>query len=485
MKLTLVHLLLIFIAAALLQALSVILAPSATQAGGRPDLSRDLRREAKSDEPVTFPSPAVTSINQGEEDAPAVPSLRTHSGAKPSLHVLAWYYPQFYHFPENDVLGANYTEWSNFETCPERNFLGDVIKKPSTLGFYDLRNRTVRSEQAKLAQTHSVDGFIYYHYWLNNRPVMNEVLDLRIIDGEPALPFAVAWANEEWQRQSLFPLCNASREHFEYLLPFFKHADYITINLKPIFLVYRMDVLTKCEKEHGLDYLGELQRYARQSGLPHGLHVLQCLSHNGFNTVLDPRVAGGVEFSPNFAAHRLSRYVPPRYRAFSVPSAHQFSSVVLPRCLTGQEVHRGGLVGWDPTPRYHAPGESPPKGLVEQADWSSARFCTVTRHRLEQVVCDSNPHGINLYVLFAWNEWGEGAALEPNTWNGAQYLECVRTAVEGVRAGMRACASEADLRQSAMCSGTDLPTQLCQAHHTGGGYTQQGPSHLARTRSLE
>jgi lipopolysaccharide biosynthesis protein len=102
------------------------------------------------------------------------------------LLVFAYYYPQFYPFPENDaVFGENFTEWTMLAASPSHNKHGHEIRKPTTLGYYDLRDVSVRVEQGRLAKQYGVDGFFVYHYWLENRLVMGDVVEKLIQEGQP------------------------------------------------------------------------------------------------------------------------------------------------------------------------------------------------------------------------------------------------------------------------------------------------------------
>ena len=80
------------------------------------------------------------------------------------------------------------------------------------------------------------------------------------------IPFCVCWANEPWTRawvgetKVLIPQLYGEKrewkEHFDYLLPFFKDSRYICDDGKPLVVIYRPEVI-ECLNEM-LDYWNEL-----------------------------------------------------------------------------------------------------------------------------------------------------------------------------------------------------------------------------------
>ena len=354
---------------------------------------------------------------------------RTASSAKPQpeedVKVFAFYLPQFHPIPENDRWwGKGFTEWSRV-TRARPQFAGHYQPHlPERLGFYDLRLPEVRARQAALAGAHGIHGFCYYYYRFGAKTLLERPLTEMLASGEPDFPFCLCWANENWTRrwdggerellieQRYGPELDTGL--IEDLMPFFRDRRYLRVRGAPVLLVYRPSAIPE-----PLATTARWRRAAWQQGLP-DLHLVAALTFG----LQDPKPLGfdaAVEFPPHGEPPNSCAVegLDPRFSG----AIHNFRAVVSRRLALPPppfRLYRTAMAGWDNTPRlgrratvFH--GASP--GAYEE--WLHA---LVTAARLE------HPEH-RLVFINAWNEWAEGAHIEPDVRFGSGYLEATRRAL--------------------------------------------------------
>ncbi len=347
--------------------------------------------------------------------------------------VIAFYLPQFHPVPENDAWwGRGFTEWTNV-TKARPNFAGHWQPHlPSELGFYDLRVPEVREEQAELARAHGIHGFCYYWYWFNGKRLLHRPLDEVLASGQPDFPFCVCWANENWTRrwdgkdQDILAAQHYSLEDSaalaDALVPLFRDPRYIRVDGRPLFLVYRIDLIPDVG-----DHVGVWRERFRRAGDPDPyLAAVQNAQ------VRDPTSHGfdaAVEFPPvDCAAENLRRIVPLENTSFS-GLIFRYASVVadyLRRDWAPFRQFRGVTPMWDNTARRQNDGGIVTGSSPELFGFWLERVLRQTRlrHRGDE----------RLVFVNAWNEWAEGNHLEPDLRYGRQYLVAARDAAAAAQA---------------------------------------------------
>lgn len=355
------------------------------------------------------------------------------------LRAIAFYLPQFHPVPENDEWwGRGFTEWRNVAKAKPL-FPGHYQPHlPADLGFYDLRLPEVREAQAELARQHGIHGFCYYHYWFNGRRILERPFNEVLESGKPDLPFCLCWANENWTRvwdggeRNVLLEQHYSFEddlaHIRSLIPAFKDPRYIRIDGKPLFLVYRTELLPDPAKTAAL-----WQEEARKAGLP-GLYLARV---ENFIRDVDPRTIGfdaAVEFAPDSskAGKTLFRgriaallgklnLLPAVFRDNRVYSYPATVQGMLSKPEPAYRWFRCVSPMWDNSARRSVNanifiGSTP--AIFKQ--WLG-KIIAQTRQRYagdERIV-----------FINAWNEWAEGCHLEPDQKWGRAYLEATRDAL--------------------------------------------------------
>jgi glycosyltransferase involved in cell wall biosynthesis len=348
--------------------------------------------------------------------------------------LIAFYLPQFHTIKENDEWwGEGFTEWTNVRRA-EPNYAGHYQPQvPAELGYYDLREPAVLDRQAELARAYGIRGFCFYYYWFNGRRLLEGPLDQMLARSRPDFPFCICWANENWTRrwdgsenEVLIEqdFSEYSAEQFiRDVIPIFEDRRYIKVGEAPILLVYRVDLLPDAAAaahlwrevcaDEGIPeiHLVAVQSFGISDPRPYGFDAAVGFPPHGQYEPIDPRTFAGI--SEDFRGD-LRDYV-------KVARNHV-------RAPQPPFVRYGGVMpAWDNTPRRMN------RALI-YVDSTPAAYQTWLEQIVEQTMARSAVQE-PLVFLNAWNEWGEGAYLEPDQRNGAARLEATK---RGLCRGMHA-----------------------------------------------
>jgi len=351
--------------------------------------------------------------------------------------LIAFYLPQFHPIPENDVWwGKGFTEWTNVAKARPL-FRGHYQPHlPSDLGFYDLRVPEVREAQAEMARTYGIEGFCYYHYWFAGRRLLERPFNEVLASGKPDFPFCLCWANESWSGiwhgapnriliEQPYPGLDDEIAHFHFLVKAFTDARYITVDGKPLFLVYCPNKLP--EPRRVTDHWRKL---AKEAGL-------QDLFLVGVaNEPWDP-AANGFDGSTvrnlGNMSQNLNRQVPTLVRVKRRLLGHRDKFYDYERAIKylymaecdKDNVFPCMIPNWDSTAR------SGRRGVVLHNS-SPGLFQKHAQMLVDQV--QHKPVGKRIIFVKSWNEWAEGNHLEPDQRYGLQYLEVLRKeAIDTIR----------------------------------------------------
>ena len=342
--------------------------------------------------------------------------------------VYAFYYPQFHRIPENDRFwGDGFTDWVNVRKAQP---LFEGHKQPnlpdSALGQYDLSNPLVIKAQAELARHHGVDGFVFHYYWFAGHQVLDSPLRNLLDDPSIDMRFALNWANESWTRRwdgldddVLLPQSYPrgwEERFFADIEPAMRDPRYITVAGQPLLMFYRLG-----EVPEPAAAVRRLKALAAEAGLG-GLHIIAVSPsrhHLPFSGEVLNEIDGVCSFPPGdgVATASIKRHVASMNGAlggdvYSYDLAFDFSTPYrdpVPH-------HPGVFPGWDNTARrgkqaYVFHGSNP-------ATW---------RKHLSGAMRRAGEDG-SIVFINAWNEWAEGACLEPGERFGTAFLRTLHEA---------------------------------------------------------
>jgi len=343
--------------------------------------------------------------------------------------VVAFYLPQFHPFPENDAWwGKGFTEWTNVSKA-QPQFLGHYQPRlPADLGFYDLRQREVLAQQVELAKGAGVHAFCFHYYWFGGKRLLEKPIELYLADPTLDLPFALCWANENWTRRwdgdetDVLMAQKHSPEDdeavFEDMARYIRDPRYLRVGGKPVLVLYRPEILPEPKAT-----TERWRAKARAMGL--GELRLLCTTAFGFQDYAAHGFDGIIDFPPHAIVEgEITKDVTPLHENFT-GKVYDYPAVVRHKLSELSRVDAafvpGVMPGWDNQARKpwagHAFHNADPESYVT---WLSGALAhAVARH----------PKGEAVVFVNAWNEWGEGAYLEPDRWFGHGYLHATRAAL--------------------------------------------------------
>ena len=344
-------------------------------------------------------------------------TMRTNSVAESAIRTICFYLPQFHPIPENDRWwGKGFTEWTNVVRARPLFDGHHQPRLPEALGFYDLRLVETMKAQADLARQYGVSAFCFHHYWFMGRRLLQRPVEQFLATPDIDIGFCLCWANETWTRrwdgndrhvlmaQEYSP--QDEKDFIEHLKRFFRDGRYVRIQGKPLIVVYNPNDLPdpgrilstwrqSCEQEFG------------------GLYIVKALTHwtspslQGFDAC--------VQFPPhNRHGHMVQKQGLDQNFKGVLCSYPEMARGYCRELEADRSIIPCVSPGWDNTPRLR-------ERAVVYADATPEAFARWFKKAGEHALAKNDPSK-GLVFVNAWNEWAEGAFLEPDAAYGHAFL---------------------------------------------------------------
>ena len=293
----------------------------------------------------------------------------------------------------------------------------------SPFGDYNLLDPRVLAWQVDQARAHDVDAFVFYHYWFSGNRLLEKPVDL-FLDSDLDHSFAICWANENWTRrwdgkekevligQTYGP--DSAAQVFDSFVPALRDERYLRKDGAAVLLVHRADHLPDPQR-----FASQWRRLAREQGFGE-LWLVASETH-----AMTPHQLGfdaTAEFPPvgdntlRTALPRLPRGTVSGFRGrmCSYPALVKHYTT---RAAASFARHPTVIPRWDNTPRRREAATL----YLGSTPQLYGQWLAHARERER-----SQRGGSGLVFINAWNEWAEGAYLEPDERWGPAYLEMAR-----------------------------------------------------------
>ena len=359
---------------------------------------------------------------------------------------IALYLPQFHEIKENNEWwGKGYTEWNAVKNAKPLYKTHVQPRIPLNNNYYDLSREdgSVWKWQAGLARKYGLYGFCIYHYWFyTGEQLLEKPMEILLNHKEIDINYCICWANETWKRtwysskneilkeQKYGDKCEWEN-HFKYLLPFFFDERYIKVNNKPVICIYHTNKINQ------LNLMVECWNVmAKNSGFS-GVYIVSCNYDGNYDDResidayydYEPWTSLYKEkYKPTIIKKKIYGKVIRKYNEVMNKNKPMIKLTVerlmrrkKERYYKNKKVYLGVMPAFDDTPRR------PQKATIIT---STPKQFFRDMCKIREKLVDGNND--DFVFINAWNEWGEGAYLEPDEIYEDEYLKALKKAVEGL-----------------------------------------------------
>ena len=352
------------------------------------------------------------------------------------MKILSLYLPGFHRDKINDnAWGKGFTEWDNVRQGKPlyKNHYQPIV--PLDYNYYDLSKKENIERQIDIANKYGVDGFIFYPYWFGeNVSALTKPAEILKNSIDKKIDYCFCWANHSWiknwtngNNEIIVKQKYGNKEewirHIKYLLPFFKDNRYLKIDNRPVLYIYNMsDIpnfsdMLKCWNEY-------LEKYNINN-----IYIIEFISSKNKEKT-NKYTDAIVEFEPLYTTffdisklNLFKRFIVKKLNLIDFQDYNKIWQKIIKRKRVYGDcvIQKGCFCGWDNSAR---------KGYncMIIKNNTPENFGT----NLKKLINNNRKNATNDFIVInAWNEWSEGAVLEPTNKDSYKYLEEIKKIKEG------------------------------------------------------
>lgn len=368
------------------------------------------------------------------------------------VKIIAMYLPQFHSIPENNKFwGEGFTDWVTLKNAKPLFDGHQQPVVPFQKNYYDLSEEKNVVWQCKLAEKYGIYGFGVYHYWFNdNQNLLVKPAEIMRDCEEINTKYFFTWDNCSWVRSwsnvsgnDWSPLEDSKQNkkgpkilveyklgqeknwlnHYNYLKSHFKSKNYMKHENKPVFAIinYNEDILRMCEywdtlaKADGFEGITFFFKYKPFIKYPESINLYN----------YEPHFSGWVNVS---YLKRIQNAIIRKLKLEKDIYIYDYDKV-WKSLIKNAAIHKesnffhGAFIGYDDSPRR---GRKRSRIIVGGTPQKFSKY-------LKEIIQISEEQKKDYVFLTAWNEWSEGAYLEPDETHKFGYLEALKETTKSIR----------------------------------------------------
>ncbi len=348
-----------------------------------------------------------------------------------------------YYFPNWGPIATS--EWNTVRFAQSK-FENHQQPKVPLWGYENEQDPTVMEKKIDAASDHGIDVFIFDWYYYDDGPYLEKALDSGFVhaSNKSKIKFALMWANHDIDQ---FKIGAVKAETFDkitdYIIEkYFKDPSYWKIDGCPYFSIYQFTTFLKVFDNNASMAYTALEHFrdkVKAAGFP-DLHLdaslwniggnerNQIIKRLGINSTSSYVWTHHIDL-PSFPASKYEVVANAYYNA--IENGGGYNGLESPASSIPIPYYLNITMGWDSSPRC---------GHVTSSYWTAHKspypfgpvMINNTPYQFKKYLAKAKsltilkPPDQRIVMINAWNEWGEGSYLEPDTVSKMQYLDAIK-----------------------------------------------------------